>query len=447
MKHKSNIAVVGAGMTGALAAIFLAKRGYDVDMFEVRPDLRKVALPAGRSINMALSERGIHAMRSIGIFDQIQKHLVPMKGRMIHALDGQTHFQPYGTQEHEVIYSISRNTLNTLLLDAAENFSNIRFHFQHKCQWYDFENKTIHFDNLDDENRQILISPKAIIAADGAFSHLRKSMLRLERFNYSQEYLEYGYKELTIPPVKGKHAMEANALHIWPRKQFMLIALPNLDGSFTCTLFMPLQGNVSFDSISDSNQAQKFFSTYFSDALSLMPNLSTEYTHHPIGSLLNIQCFPWNYKGDLILLGDAAHSMTPFFGQGMNSSFEDCQILDEVISKFDQNFEKAFPAFSSERKKDTDAISKMSYENFVEMRDDVANETFRRKKQLEHDLEQHYPELFRSRYSRVSFTRESYADVYKQGIKNEVVLQKLLELNQPIQNLDAKQIQALINSN
>jgi kynurenine 3-monooxygenase len=448
MSKDVQISVVGAGLAGTLMALFLAKRGYSTDLYEVRPDLRKNVLPAGRSINMAMSERGIHALKEIGVFDQIKSELIPMKGRMIHSINGETYFQPYGVKEAEVNYSISRSKLNELLLDAAEKHTNLKLHFNHKCMEYDFDHHMIHFSKLDEKNREIKIKSPITIGADGAFSHIRRSMLRLPRFNFSQEYLDWGYKELTIPPgPHGKHRIETNALHIWPRTNFMLIALPNRDGSFTCTLFLPYEGDESFKGLASKEDIETFFEMYFPDAKKLMPGLVSDYEHNPIGSMLNIQCSPWNHKGEVVLLGDAAHSMTPFFGQGMNSSFEDCRILSEYITRSEGDFEKAFTAFSTERKKDTDAICQMSRENFIEMRDSVGAEGFKIKKQMEHDLDEMYSELYCSRYRRVSFSNEPYSSVYTQGLKNEKVLLALLEHGKNIKELDAELVKKVIQTN
>lgn len=438
------ITVVGAGLTGPLLSIFLSKRGFDVELFEARPDSRKTNLYAGKSINLALSERGINALRELQLFETIEPYLIPMKGRMVHKTDGALHFQPYSVNPDEFLYSVSRGVLNQKLLDEADKHNSIQTTFDYRCTSYDLKQKSLHFFNSE-TNEEIITYPETVIAADGAFSAVRKSMQMMDRFNYSQEFISYGYKELCIPPSKdGKHQIEKNALHIWPRKNFMLIALPNLDGSFTCTLFLSSEGKESFAMLDTPQKATSFFEQYFPDALALLTNFVDEFFENPTGALVTIKCSPWNYGGNALLIGDAAHAITPFFGQGMNASFEDCVILNQCLIETSDDFEKAFTMFSSSRKKDADAIANMAYENFIEMRDLVSDPYFLLKKGIEQELEKNFPDQYRSRYARVSFSREPYSKVYEQGLKNEKIINSIASLGKNVGVADRNMIQKII---
>jgi kynurenine 3-monooxygenase len=426
------VTVVGAGLTGPLLSIFLSKRGYNVDLYEARPDSRKTNQYAGRSINLALSERGVSALKRLDLFSKIEPFLIPMKGRMIHKMDGTQQLQPYSIHPHEFLYSVSRGLLNQKLLDEADQFKNIHTTFNHRCTGYDAKTKQLHFHNADTQ-KDITVDTNSVIASDGAFSAVRRSMQMMERFNYAQEFISYGYKELSIPAGEdGKHQIETNALHIWPRKNFMLIALPNLDGSFTCTLFLSWDGEESLNSLKDPPSARAFFQKYFPDALALIKNFDEDFFKNPTGSLVTVKCSPWNVSGNALLIGDAAHAITPFFGQGMNASFEDCLLLDEFLEKSDGNLTRAFTEFSSSRKKDADAIADMAYENFIEMRDLVSDPQFQLRRAIEGELEKNFPEQYRSRYALVSFSRKPYSEVYKIGLKNNELLAKIMtEIKQP----------------
>lgn len=441
---KKRITVVGAGLTGPLLSIFLSKRGYHVDLFEARPDSRKTNLYAGKSINLALSERGIHALRELNVFEKVKDDLIPMKGRMIHKLDGSLHFQTYSVRPDEFLYSVSRGMLNQKLLDEADQYANIHTDFNHRCTSYDSKQKALHFFNQE-TNEEVIVFSDAVIAADGAFSAVRKSMQTTERFNYSQEFISYGYKELSIPAGKdGKHQIEKNALHIWPRKNFMLIALPNSDGSFTCTLFLSWEGEESFAKLTDTKAVNNFFQKFFPDAHALIDDLGEDFFKHPIGSLVTIKCSPWNIHGDALLIGDAAHAITPFFGQGMNASFEDCLLLDEAVASYSGNLEQAFTAFSHSRKKDADAIADMAYENFIEMRDLVGDPKFQLKKAIEQELEKNFPEQYRSRYSLVSFSRLPYSEVAEVGKKNDKLLARIMTDIHAVSEITSQKLKAYL---
>lgn len=429
MSKPTRLSVIGSGLTGTLCSIFMARRGFDVDVFELRPDLRQVDLPAGRSINMALSHRGIKALKAVNLWEQIKPSLMPMRGRCIHPLGQDAFIQPYGIGDDDVLYSISRRLLNRLLLDAAEKQPQINIHFQHKCQWYDLKNNLLFFQNLD-ENEDLTVSSDHVFGTDGSFSALRKSMMRMERFNYRQHFIDYGYKELSIlPDAKGKARLQDDVLHIWPRRSFMLIALPNVDGSFTCTLFMPFKGPRSFETLAQNPKGlNQFFKETFPDVAKLIHEPAETLLKHPLGSMVTIECSPWHLDTRALLLGDAAHAMVPFFGQGMNSAFEDCFLFDQGLNQADGDLSKHIPVFGKQRKADTDAISKMALENFVEMRDSVLDPLFAKRKALEREWEINPDIDFKSRYALVSFSDMPYADVYLQGIKNKRLLDEALGL-------------------
>ncbi|MCB0326829.1 MAG: FAD-dependent monooxygenase [Bdellovibrionales bacterium] len=420
--------VIGAGLTGSLLSMYLAQEGLNVSIFELRPDLRKVDLPAGRSINMALSHRGISALQKVGLFEQIKKDLIPMKGRCIHLKGQDSLHQAYGVDKDHVIYSISRGLLNKILLEASEKFPNIEKKFQYRCQWMNYETNMLFVEDLD-HGREHSFHPNTVLATDGAFSAIRKSMIRQTRFSFSQQYIEYGYKEITIPAQNGAHVLDPHALHIWPREQYMLIALPNVDGSFTCTLFLPYKGEHSFQKLNTVEDCKVFFDQEFPDLQEYAYDMAQQYVDHPIGDLLTLSSHPWNISGQSMLLGDAAHCMLPFFGQGMNAAFEDCVLLHKELEKHDFDFSKAYSEFWPQRKKDTDAISKMALDNFSEMRSRVRNPDFHKRKAIEHHLERIYPELYQSLYSKVSFSLQPYHKILDQELHQTMLIDQILEKN------------------
>jgi kynurenine 3-monooxygenase len=430
------ITLVGAGLAGSLLAIYLARRGYFVDVYERRPDMRKVEIGGGRSINLALSTRGLHALREVGLLDDVMKVAIPMKGRMIHPLQGNPMLQPYGKDESEVIYATSRSLLNMTLLDAAEKYRTASLHFSQRCTGIDFPTGMLY---LRDEllERENAVRYETVIGTDGSASSVRLQMQRSGmRFDFSQQYLEYGYKELTIPPGEGgMFRMEKNALHIWPRTTFMLIALPNMDGSFTCTFFYPLEGEESFETLGAEEEIESFFRHQFPDAAALMPNLIEEFFDNPTGTMVTIKCSPWHVGGGVLLLGDAAHAIVPFFGQGMNCAFEDCTNLNEAISRMSKRtgtlvfstgtWRELFREYERMRKVDTDAIADLAVENFVEMRDHVARPDFQLRKKVERLLEQRFPERFVPKYSMVTFRRLPYSVAMARGKIQDRVLNEL----------------------
>ena len=409
MKQKETILIIGAGLCGSLLALRLGQIGYNVRVMELRPDLRKVDISAGRSINLAFSNRGIKAMKMVGLEDKVMKLCIPMHGRMLHDREGKTKLSRYSGREDEYINSISRELLTALLMDEAEALENVKIEFNSKCNAVDFENNTANFINT--ENGQTFdCTADLIFGTDGAGSALRKSYF-LERnflFSFSQNFLTHGYKELTIPPSKdGAFRAFKNALHIWPRGEYMIIALPNLDGSFTVTLFLAYEGGTyNFNNLTTKEKVLNFFKNEFPDALELMPNLASEFFENPTAPLGTVKCFPWQYKGKNLLLGDAAHAIVPFYGQGMNASFEDVVEFDTFLDQHDGNWENTFKAFQQKRKIDTDGIADLAIDNFHEMKNHVANPLFQKKRALEMTLETELPNDYFSKYSMVTFRED-----------------------------------------
>jgi kynurenine 3-monooxygenase len=446
MEKHSKIIVVGAGLAGSLCSVFLAKRGYHVEVYERRSDMRKTSISAGRSINMALSTRGIHALQQVGLDQEIMQHAIPMKGRMIHSLTGELHFQAYGQKESEVIYSIPRGLLNMVLLEAAEQDFKVHFQFNQRCTGINLKLGGLHFtDENTGKETEKRIPSETVIATDGYASAIRMEMIRKRRFNFSQEYLSHGYKELTIPPSpQGGFLLEKHALHIWPRGTYMLIALPNLDGSFTCTLFFPFEGENSFESLNSPEKIKTFFQEQFPDATPLMPSLIEDFLANPTGALVTVKCNPWSIEDKVLLLGDSAHAMVPFFGQGMNCAFEDCTYLDECIERFSGDWLKIFKEYEALRKVNTDAISDLALENFIEMRDLVADPHFLLKKKVGLLLEQKYPELFIPKYSMVTFHRIPYSSALHKGKIQDKILETLCRSINDIQEIDWKSADQLL---
>ena len=405
------LVLIGSGLAGGLLAAYLGRRGYGVELYERRPDPRAGNFVGGRSINLALSTRGIHALGQLGLAGEVLQHAIPMRGRMIHDKSGELHFAPYDVDPNKCINSIGRAALNTTVIEAAQRYPNVNVHFNHRCTDVDLETATARLLN-NETNECLSASGDAVIGVDGAFSAVRESLQRnLPNFRADESYLAHGYKELTIPPAAdGSWRLEKNALHIWPRKSFMMIALPNPDGSFTCTLFWEFEGPRSFACTRSDEQIRQFFDEEFPDAVPLMPSLVDDFHINPTGSLVTIRCAPWVYKDKVALLGDAAHAVVPFYGQGMNAAFEDCVVLDECLTRHSGNRERAFAEYFQRRKRNADALADLAIENFVEMRDKTASRVFRAKKKLDHALEALLPGIYRPLYSMVTFSRIPYAD-------------------------------------
>lgn len=420
-----DIAIVGAGLVGSLLSIYLSKRGYKVTLFERRIDMRKSAVSAGRSINLALSDRGIRALEEVGIMDEIRKISIPMHGRQIHNADGSEAYQAYG-KEGQFINSVSRGELNRKLMDLAEQ-NGATIHFDVRCESIDFGKNTIRFDNGAEHGPYDLI-----FGSDGAYSSARLSyQLQTDRFQYRQHFIDFGYKELTIPPGPGgTFLMKKEALHIWPRGNYMLIALPNPDGSFTCTLFFPFEGDPSFESLDTPEKARRFFNETFSDASSLMPALENDFMKNPTSSLVTVKCYPWVRGGKFALIGDAAHAIVPFFGQGMNCGFEDCAVLNGLIDKHGEDWKKILPEYQELRKPDGDAIADLALNNFIEMRDKVADPGFLLQKKIEAHFSGKHPDKWIPAYSQVTFSPHiRYSEALRNGTSQENIMKDIMKLD------------------
>jgi kynurenine 3-monooxygenase len=429
--------LIGSGLAGGLMAAYLGRRGYEVELYERRGDPREGNIVGGRSINLALSTRGIYALEQLGIAEEVLRHAIPMRGRMIHDKSGTLHFSPYDRDPNKFINSIGRAALNTTVIEAAQRYPNVRVHFNHRCTEIDPEQAIAHFEISSVRAVGSTATPQKIVRAhsdtvigvDGAFSTVRLSMQRkIPDFTYDESYLAHGYKELTIPPrADGSWQMEKNALHIWPRKSFMMIALPNPDGSFTCTLFWEFEGRRSFATTTTDESIRRFFEEEFPDAVPLMPSLLDDFKTNPTGSLVTIRCAPWFFKEKVALVGDAAHAVVPFYGQGMNAAFEDCVVLDKCLAEFPQDRHRAFAEYFSRRKENTDALADLAIENFIEMRDKTASRVFRAKKKLDHLLEGLLPGIYLPLYAMVTFTRLPYSTAAKRArFQDRVVFGSLI---------------------
>ena len=443
MAGNHSITLIGAGLNGPLLALGLKQRGFGVELYERRPDMRRVRISAGRSINLALSTRGIHALKQVGLWSEMQRIIIPMKGRMMHATSGDLTFQPYGKDESEVINSISRAELSIALMNAAEA-QGVKIHFQQRCTGIDFRAATIEL--RDEESGQERSQEYGVvIGCDGSASAIRNAMLNRPRFNFSQQYLDYGYKELTIPSSRdGRHVIETHALHIWPRGNYMLIALPNIDGTFACILFLPFEGRDSFSELTSRESVEKFFAARFPDAVPIMPKLADNFFANPTGAMVTVKCAPWHVGGQAALLGDAAHAIVPFFGQGINCGFEDCTVLLELVDRHGADWEKVFSEFEKARKANADAIADLAVENFVEMRDRVADPRFLLRKKVELALEAKYPHLFVPKYAMVSFHRVPYTTALERGQVQDRMLTELCEAIERVEDLDWNKAEALI---
>jgi kynurenine 3-monooxygenase len=430
MSKKENILIIGAGLCGSLLALRLGQRGYNVTVYEMRPDLRKVDISAGRSINLAFSDRGNKAMKLVGIEDKVKELCIPMNGRMLHDKEGNTFLSNYSGRDHEYINSISRGGLNALLLDEAEKHKNVKIHFNKKCKSVDFEKTTALFKDYHTKH-EFVEDADVIIATDGAGSAMRKSYYLGKKFlfSFSQDYLTHGYKELSIlPTIEGGYKTYKNALHIWPRGDFMLIALPNLDGSFTVTLFLHhSEGEYNFGNLTTPEIVTEFFQKEFPDALDLMPNLADDFFENPTAALGTVKCSPWHFKGNTLLMGDAAHAIVPFYGQGMNASFEDVVEFDKVLDQNLDNWEDIFTTYEKSRKKDTDAIADLAIDNFHEMKDHVANPIFQEKRKIEMALEENFPNEYSSKYSLVTFNEHTgYREAMLRGRAQDKAILNML---------------------
>jgi len=444
LENKS-VSIVGAGPCGSLLSIFLARRGASVTVYERREDIRGQAMPGGRSINLALAARGLGPLKQAGLEQKVRALLIPMRGRMIHEQNRAPAMQPYGQRSSEVIYSISRNGLNALLLDEAEHHYGVHFRFGHACTGYDAAGHNAIVQAPDGES---MLAPSPVFGCDGAGSPLRKSLLSLGGLIEQVDMLDHAYKELHIPPTaEGRHRIQREALHIWPRGEFMLIALPNLDGSFTVTLFLPREGAESFALLQQTEAINAFFNKHFPGAAALIPDLAQQFLRNPTGELGTVRCYPWRWAGKAVLLGDAAHAVVPFHGQGMNCAFEDCLAMDRLIEQHGADWNAVFEAFQTERKPNADAIADMALENYVEMRERVRDPSFQLKKQIAFRLEQLLPDHFIPRYSMVMFHDEiGYAEARHRGEIQARLLSELADGISSATQLDESRALDLVRS-
>lgn len=435
MSTQKNITVVGAGLVGSLVSIYLAKRGYKVDIYERRPDMRKADIIAGRSINLALSDRGWRGLEGVGIAEEIKKIAIPMYGRAIHMKDGSSNYQPYG-KDNQAIYSVSRGGINMKLMDLAEQQPNVAIHFEERCDKVDRKTNEVTFHNTANNSNKTVKSDY-VFGSDGAFSAVRTQMqLNSDRFDYQQFYIDCGYKELVIPAGKnGEHLIEKNCLHIWPRGSFMMIALPNMDGSFTCTLFFQMDGPLSFSSIKTEANVTQFFNEQFPDAVPLMPTLVHDWFANPTSSLVTVKCKPWVFDDRIALIGDAAHAIVPFYGQGMNCGFEDCVVLNELMDKHGDLNAACLHEYETLRKPDGDAIADLAIANFIEMRDKTADKVFLLQKKIEAHFNSKHPDKWIPLYSMVTYTPSiRYSEALVNGNKQQAIMDKIMAMP----DIDAK---------
>lgn len=439
---KKEVTIIGAGLVGSLLAIYLGRRNYAVTIYERRADMRKTAAGGGRSINLSLSDRGIRALEEVGIMNQVKKISIPMHGRFMHNADGTTGFLAYG-KAGQYINSVSRADLNCMLMDLAEEHG-ATILFEHKLLKADWEKKALSFANGHEE---VNVAYKLLFGSDGAYSTARLThQLQHDRFQYNQYYIDYGYKELHISPTaNGGFKLDKHALHIWPRGHFMMIALPNPDGSFTCTLFFPFEGANSFAALNSQDAVQTFFETNFADAVPLMPGYLDDYKNNPTSSLVTVKCDPWIRDDHFALIGDAAHAIVPFFGQGMNCGFEDCAVLNKLVDEYAEDWSKILPAYNALRKPDADAIADLAIQNFVEMRDKVANPVFLLQKKIEAAFSARHPGLWIPAYSLVTFSPGvRYSQALQRGEKQQRIMDEVMATPGIEQKWDTSEIENLM---
>ncbi len=424
-QKKKNIAIIGSGLVGSLLAIYLRKHGHDITVFDRRPDIRNIKF-SGRSINLAMSNRGWTALRAVGIEDEIKKIGIPLDKRAMHVVGQPEYYQKYG-KEGEAIWSISRGVLNKKMIDLAEG-AGVNFRFNEKVWDVDLPEAKIYTGETE-KSEWKEYHYDIIFGCDGAFSRVRHKMQRRSRFDYSQDFIDVGYKELTIPAnADGTHKLNKNSFHIWPRGKFMLIAMPNLDGSFTCTLFMPFEGKVSFENIKTKSQAKIFFTTYFPNVMQVMDDLMEDFFTNPTSAMVTMKCYPWTYWDKVALVGDSAHAVVPFYGQGMNAGFEDIYCLNKIIEELGDDWEAIFTLYQEERKPNADAIAELSYRNFMEMSSKTADPKFLLQKKIEKRFAQKHPDKWIPAYSRVTFSDKPYAEALAVGDAQEELMQQVMQL-------------------
>src|SRR5690606_7643801 len=443
MQTPKNIAIVGSGLVGALLSIYLKHRGHKVDVYDRRPDIRNFEF-SGRSINLAMSDRGWKALQSIGIDTEIKQLGIPMDKRAIHTIEKPLYYQYYGN-EGEAIHSISRSVLNRKMIDLAEK-EGVDFHFESKVWDVSLSEAKLYIGEIE-KSEWKEYKYDIIFGADGAFSRVRHKMQRSSMFNYSQDFLDTGYKELTIPANKdGTHKLDKNSLHIWPRGKFMFIALPNLNGSFTCTLFMPLEGEGSFEQLNTKDKVAAFFKTHFPCIENEISNLTKDFFKNPTSALVTIKCFPWIYWDKIALVGDAAHAIVPFYGQGMNAGFEDISVLNDLMNLYEDDWEAIFKEYQLSRKPNTDAISELSYRNFVEMSTKTADPEFILRKKIENHFAEKYPDKWIPLYSRVTFSDKPYTEALEIGDMQRNVMDQVMKIDEIEAKWNSEEVENLILS-
>jgi kynurenine 3-monooxygenase len=442
MSGTKDVTLVGAGLAGSLLAIYLARSGHQVTIFERRPDMRRSGFAGGRSINLALANRGLAALQEVRLRDELDPLMVPMAGRMLHDESGNLQFLPYGNKPHEVIHSVSRGGLNALLMDEAERTGGVNIHFENACTGVDFGSREVITARPEGEESRFRY--EVLIGTDGSASAVRAAIIEATRGSVDQQPLGHSYKELSIPPAAGGgHRMHANSLHIWPRGEYMLIALPNIDGSFTVTLFLPNEGEESFAALNDPAAVRSLFERRFADAIPLIDGLEQQFFENPTGHLETVRASPWYLQDHALILGDAAHAIVPFHGQGMNAAFEDCSALNRLMGTH-PSWNERFAAFEEERKPNTDAIADMALENYVEMRSTVRDPKFALRKALSFLLEERFPDRFIPRYSMVMFHSIPYAEARARGGVQEEILAELTEEASRVEEVDLARAANLI---
>lgn len=441
---QKKIIIAGAGLVGSLTAVLLGSKGYKVTVIERRPDMRKVQIPAGRSINLAMSNRGWRALEKAGLDEEVRRIAIPMHKRTMHDEASQLTYQPYG-KAGEAIYSVSRGLLNKLLLDAAErDREDISMLFDRRITDVDLDNKTLQLRN-ENTGETEEIGYDILLGADGAYSAVRNRLMYNDRFSYAQTYIEHGYKELNmLPGADAKHRMEKETLHIWPRGDYMMIALPNPDGTFTCTLFFPWEGPESFATIQTDEDIEGLFRRRFPDLTGLIPDYREQFRQNPTSSLMYVKCHPWNYKDNVLLLGDAAHAIVPFYGQGMNAGFEDCRIFTEMLEAGNWNFEKVIPAFAAAHYRNGHAIADLAMRNFVEMRDLTADPEFLLRKKIERKVHEKSPEEWIPLYSMVTFRETDYEKALEEGRRQDRIMEQVMQLPDIHENWDSDAVTDLV---
>ncbi|HDZ03745.1 hypothetical protein LCGC14_0286660 [marine sediment metagenome] len=440
-QEKKNIAIIGSGLVGSLLAIYLKRHGHHITVFDRRPDIRNIEF-SGRSINLAMSNRGWNALRAVGIEEEIKKIAIPLDKRAMHVIGKPEYHQKYG-KDGEAIWSISRGVLNKLMIDLAEK-NGVEFRFEEKVWDIDLPGAKV-FTGDSERGEWTEYPFDLVFGCDGAFSRVRHKMQRRSRFDYSQDFIDVGYKELTIPANEdGSHKLDKHSFHIWPRGKFMFIAMPNLDGSFTCTLFMPFEGDVSFDSIKTKKDAVHFFNTYFPNVKDEIENLTEDFFKNPTSALVTMKCYPWTYWDKVALVGDSAHAVVPFYGQGMNAGFEDIFVLDEIIQRYGDDWGRIFSTYQEERKPNADAIAELSYRNFIEMSSKTADANFLLQKKIEKHFSAKNPEKWVPAYSRVTFSNRPYAEALAEGDAQEDIMKEIMNIPNIAEKWDSEEVEKMM---